>query len=266
MDVSIYVQALERTLQEVAADLMKFSHGVARQPRPVKASQASSTAAFIGRPPVAPAPGTLSGPLVLNPRELDGIQPACSELFAARAAGMTGSPIDASMSLLQRQTHDVVRLAMGSPAAKCIPTATFRTLLAQETERPDAFDYGPTEGDPALRSALTEFLAAHGQPVPPEELLITTGGMQGLDLVCKLFIDPGDLVAVESPTYTNGTATISGYQGRMVEVPVDSDGMDVGSLAELVAGEHRAPKLIYTIPTFQNPSGATLSLARRERL
>lgn len=215
---------------------------------------------------MAPAPSTPSGPLVADPRDLRDILPTCSELFAARAAGATGSPIDASMSLLERQTHDVVRLAMGSPAAKCIPTATFRALLAQEAGRPDAFDYGPTEGDHRLRSALTEFLAAHGQPVSPEELLITTGGMQGLDLVCKLFIDPGDLVVVESPTYTNGTATISGYQGRIVEVPVDSDGMDVDSLIELVAREHRAPKLIYTVPTFQNPSGTTLSLARRQRL
>ena len=90
--------------------------------------------------------------------------------------------------------------------------------------------------------------------------------MQGLDLVCKLFVGPGDLVAVESPTYTNGTATISGYEGEMLEVPGDADGMDVDALARL-ADEHGAPpKLIYTIPTFQNPSGTTLSLERRERL
>lgn len=192
--------------------------------------------------------------------------PPAASLFAARAAGITGSPIDASTSLLQRQTHDVVRLAMGSPAAECIPAQVFAAILAEEAGRPDAFDYGPTEGDRALREALTGFLAGHGEEARPEELLITTGGMQGLDLVCKLFVDPGDLVAVESPTYTNGTATITGYQGRIMEVPVDADGMDVEVLAGMAAAESGPPKLIYTIPNFQNPSGTTLSLARRERL
>jgi DNA-binding transcriptional MocR family regulator len=194
------------------------------------------------------------------------VLPSAADLFAARAAGITGSPIDASTSLLQRQQHDVVRLAMGSPAAECVPTEIFTGILAAESARPDAFDYGPTEGDQRLRSALAGLLAARGQPVPPEELLITTGGMQGLDLVCKLFVGDGDLVAVESPTYTNGTATIAGYRGRVMEVPVDSDGMDVEALAELAAAQPRPPKLIYTIPTFQNPSGTTLSLARRTRL
>jgi 2-aminoadipate transaminase len=102
--------------------------------------------------------------------------------------------------------------------------------------------------------------------VPPEQLLVTSGGMQGLDLVCKLFVGSGDLVAVESPTYTNGTATIAGYEGQMLEVPGDEDGMDVDALAELVRERGVPPKLIYTIPTFQNPSGATLSLARRKQL
>jgi 2-aminoadipate transaminase len=90
--------------------------------------------------------------------------------------------------------------------------------------------------------------------------------MQGLDLVCKLFVETGDLVAVESPTYTNGAATISGYEGRMVEVPGDADGMDVDALAQVADEYSDPPKLIYTIPTFQNPAGTTLSLERRERL
>jgi 2-aminoadipate transaminase len=190
-----------------------------------------------------------------------------ADLYAPRAVGITGSVIDASTSLLAGQAHDVVRLAMGSPAPEAIPTDTFADLLADLTAQDaSAFDYAATEGDPALRDALTAFLAAHGTPVQAQELLITSGGMQGLDLVCKLFVGPGDLVAVESPTYTNGTATISGYEGEMLEVPGDEDGMDVGALEQLVAERGRAPKLIYTIPTFQNPSGTTLSRPRRERL
>jgi 2-aminoadipate transaminase len=190
-----------------------------------------------------------------------------TSLFASRVDGITGSVIDSSTSLLERQTHDIVRMAMGSPAPEAIPSATFGALLGDLAgEGASAFDYGPTEGDASLRRALMDFLAAHGTPVDPDELLITTGGMQGLDLVCKLFVESGDLVAVESPTYTNGAATISGYEGRMVEIPGDEDGMDVEALASAVDEDGEPPKLIYTIPTFQNPAGTTLSLERRERL
>ena len=192
-----------------------------------------------------------------GPRRRLEVVPALASLYAPRTRGITGSVIDASTSLLGAQTHDVVRLAMGSPAREAIPSATFGRLLGELEADHGAFDYGPTEGEPALRAELTARLG-----VAPDELLITSGGMQGLDLVCKLFVGRGDLVAVESPTYTNGTATISGYEGEMVEVPGDEDGMDVDALAALP----RPPKLIYTIPTFQNPSGATLSLERRERL
>jgi 2-aminoadipate transaminase len=190
-----------------------------------------------------------------------------TSLYAARAEGITGSVIDSSTSLLQRQTHDVVRMAMGSPAREAIPSALFGELLGElAAEGASAFDYGPTEGDGALRRALVDFLAARGAPLDPDELLITSGGMQGLDLACKLFVDRGDLVAVESPTYTNGAATIAGYEGTMVEIPCDADGMDVDALACAVDRDGDPPKLIYTIPTFQNPSGTTLSLERRGRL
>jgi 2-aminoadipate transaminase len=189
-----------------------------------------------------------------------------TSLYAARVDGITGSVIDSSTSLLERQSHDIVRMAMGSPAADAIPSAVFGALLGElAAEGASAFDYGPTEGDAALRGALIDLLAAQGTPVDPDELLITSGGMQGLDLVCKLFVDPGDLVAVESPTYTNGAATITGYGGKLVEIPGDGDGMDVDAL-EWAAHEHGPPKLIYTIPTFQNPAGTTLPLERRERL
>ena len=196
-----------------------------------------------------------------------GCMGAATPLFAPRVRGITGSVIDASTSLLAAQSHDVVRLAMGSPAPEAIPSAVFADLLADVAgSGVGAFDYGATEGDPALREALLEFLAQQGTPVRADELLITSGGMQGLDLACKLFVGAGDLVAVESPTYTNGTATISGYEGEMLEVPGDRDGMNVDALETLISERGAPPKVIYTIPTFQNPSGTTLSLERRERL
>jgi 2-aminoadipate transaminase len=187
--------------------------------------------------------------------------------FAARAASFTGSPIDDSTSLLQSQRHDIVRFAMGSPAPEAIPAEIFAATLATVLPggRSDAYGYGPTEGEAGLRKALIEFLDGQDEVAPPgERLLITSGGMQGLDLTCKLFVDPGDVVAVESPTYTNGTGVISGYGGQVLEVPTDEDGMSVEALREL--GAAQPPKLLYVIPNFQNPSGVTMSLERREQL
>jgi 2-aminoadipate transaminase len=194
--------------------------------------------------------------------------PSPSPCFAGRVAGIPGSVIDSSTSLLQAQEHDVVRFAMGSPAPEAIPSDAFAALVGEtlSVAHGDAYDYGPTEGEAELRVNLADFLErVDGRAPASESLLITAGGMQGLDLVCKLFVDPGDLVAVESPTYTNGTAVITSYGGRVLEVPTDSAGLDVDALAGLVR-EGTAPKLIYVIPNFQNPSGTTLSLPRRERL
>ncbi len=186
--------------------------------------------------------------------------------LAARASGLVGSVIDSSTSLLQRQTHDVVRFAMGSPAAEAIPTQVLAETAATALGRSDAFDYAATEGDPPLREALLDVLRGTTDETSPDRLTVTAGGMQGLDLACKLFVDPGDLVVVESPTYTNGTATALSYGAELLEVPVDEDGMVVDALPDLVRRAGRAPTAIYAIPTFQNPSGATLSLPRRLRL
>lgn len=188
--------------------------------------------------------------------------------LAARASGLVGSVIDSSTSLLHRQTHDVVRFAMGSPAAEAIPARVLAELSAEVLgpDAADAYDYAATEGDPPLREALLATLAGTTDETTADRLTITSGGMQGLDLACKLFVDPGDLVVVESPTYTNGSATALSYGAELVEVPVDEHGMLVEVLPEVVRRAGRAPKAIYAIPTFQNPSGATLSLERRRRL
>jgi 2-aminoadipate transaminase len=184
--------------------------------------------------------------------------------YAARATGLVGSVIDSSTSLLHKQTHDIVRFAMGSPAAEAVPTKILSTIATEQLGRPDAYDYAATEGDPPLHAALLEMLSGTSDATTADRLTITAGGMQGLDLFCKIFVDPGDLVVVESPTYTNGSATALSYGAELLEVPVDDDGMIVDDLTRLLDG--RRPKAIYTIPTFQNPSGATLSLERRHRL
>lgn len=188
--------------------------------------------------------------------------------LAARADGLVGSVIDSSTSLLASQTHDIVRFAMGSPAAEAVPTAVLAQVGADALgpTSADAFDYAATEGDPGLREALLAALEGTSDATTADRLTITSGGMQGLDLACKLFVDPGDLVVVESPTYTNGSATALSYQAELLEVPVDHAGLDVEQLEAMVARAGRTPKAIYTIPTFQNPSGASMSLERRHRL
>ncbi|WP_265446690.1 PLP-dependent aminotransferase family protein [Flexivirga meconopsidis] len=186
--------------------------------------------------------------------------------LASRTTDLVGSVIDSSTSLLAKQRHDIVRFAMGSPAPEAIPAQLLHGIADEQLARSDAFDYAATEGDPALREALLGILAETGERTTPERLLITAGGMQGLDLACKLFVDPGDLVVVESPTYTNGSATALSYQAELLEAPVDDDGMQVDRLVELVERAGRVPKAIYAISTFQNPSGASMSLARREQL
>ena len=204
--------------------------------------------------PAAPDPGAAARALSLP--------------LASRADLLVGSMIDSSTSLLAAQSHDIVRFAMGSPAAEAIPTKVLAAIGAEEVGEasPDAFDYAATEGDLPLRQALLAELEGTSDATSLDRITITSGGMQGLDLAFKLFVDPGDLVVVEAPTYTNGSATALSYQADLLEVPVDDDGMDVEALERLVGEAGRTPRVIYTVPTFQNPSGATLTLERRQRL
>ena len=202
----------------------------------------------------------------LDPNPTAGISgPASEGLFplSSRADGLVGSVIDSSTSLLAAQTHDIVRFAMGAPAAEVIPTEEFRQI-AGEVLTDASFTYGATEGEPDLITTVTEQFSSGS--TNPERIVITSGGMQGLDLAFKLFTDPGDLVVVESPTYTNGSGTALSYGADVLEVPVDDNGMDIDALETLVAETGRTPRMIYTIPNFQNPSGTTLSEDRRRRL
>ncbi|MFJ4761173.1 PLP-dependent aminotransferase family protein [Kocuria marina] len=202
----------------------------------------------------------------LDPCPTAGVSgPATQGLLplASRSDGLVGSVIDSSTSLLAVQTHDIVRFAMGAPAAEVIPTEEFRRI-AGEILTDASFTYGATEGEPDLIDTVVNHFSDSASD--PERIVITSGGMQGLDLAFKLFVDPGDLVVVESPTYTNGSGTALSYGADVLEVPVDDDGMDVDALETLVAETGRTPRMIYTIPNFQNPSGTTLSESRRHRL
>ena len=124
--------------------------------------------------------------------------------------------------------------------------------------------YGATEGYQPLREGLSTFMAQKGATVTPDGLIVTTGSQQALDLIGKCMISPGDKVIVEAPTFLATIQCFRLYGAEIIGAPIDADGVDVDQLEKLIL-EHK-PKLVYLIPTFSNPSGATLSLARRKRI
>jgi 2-aminoadipate transaminase len=186
---------------------------------------------------------------------------SASPRLARRSDDLVGSLIDSSTSLLAAQRHDVVRFAVGAPNEELIPVDDFDRYFGQPS--PGKYDYGSSEGEAHFIETVVELLAAYGEDTRPDRLVITAGGMQGLDIAFKMFVDPGDLVVVESPTYTNGLSTALSYGASVLEVPVDDNGMVVEYLPELVASTGSVPQAVYVIPNFQNPSGTTLSLERR---
>lgn len=160
----------------------------------------------------------------------------------------------------------VVDLGIGQPHDDLLPAALFeRAFAARPLREPHPLQYGGEAGDGYLRLALGAFLTeAYGLAVDPEPIFVTNGNSQALELVCATFARPGDVVLVEDPTYFLALDIFRGRGLRVVGVPVDSGGMDTDALEELVV-EHR-PAFVYTIPAFQNPTGATLTPERRHRM
>jgi 2-aminoadipate transaminase len=120
-----------------------------------------------------------------------------------------------------------------------------------------------------LKACIVEVMAAEGMDVAPDDLLVTTGGQQVIDLVCKTLIDPGDVIIAEGPTYPGAVPTFSAYQADVVQIEMDDDGMRIELLEEMLdrlERDGRVPKFVYTVPTFHNPAGVTMSLERRQRL
>jgi 2-aminoadipate transaminase len=151
--------------------------------------------------------------------------------------------------------------------------ATFQTEVLDEIaarlirdEPAVALQYAPSEGLPSVREFLLDRQQAlHGRRPEPEELTVTSGGMECIDLVSRTVLDPGDGVVVEAPTYLGAIMAFGGYGADLVGIPMDEHGMLVDELAERLDGGF-APKLVYVIPEYQNPSGRTLSLERRHAL
>ncbi len=161
----------------------------------------------------------------------------------------------------------IISFAGGFPDAALFDVNGIReaTLAALSAQPGAALQYGATEGFDPLREQLAAFLASKGAAgVAPTDLIVTTGSQQALDLLGKTLISPGDKVIVEGPTFLATIQCFKLYGAELITVPVDGQGADVAALERLIA-EHR-PKFVYLIPTFGNPSGAMMSLQRRQRV
>ncbi|MFN8174860.1 MAG: PLP-dependent aminotransferase family protein [Solirubrobacteraceae bacterium] len=190
-------------------------------------------------------------------------------LFAARAGVMRSSAMRDLMAITERP--EVISLAGGLPDTSTFPADSYAELHREVAERAcaRALQYGPTEGLAAVRRHIVGVMAAEGAHAEPDEVLVTTGGQQVIDLVCKTLIDPGDVIVAEGPTYPGAVPAFGAYQAEVVQIGMDADGMDVAELEAALDELDRAgrrPKFIYTVPSFQNPAGVTLSLPRRKRL
>ncbi|HEX6971509.1 MAG TPA: PLP-dependent aminotransferase family protein [Limnochordia bacterium] len=183
-----------------------------------------------------------------------------THLLARRAATTT----DTSLKDVLERHPGIISFAGGLPDERAFDLATLREIAAEVAADPLCWQYAPTEGLMALREALSASARADGIVAGPDEVLITEGSQQGLDLCARLLIEPGDAVLIEAPGYIGALRAFENAEARIIGVPLDDDGLCVDRLAEL-ARRHR-PKLLYTAPTFQNPTGTTLPLERRRRV
>src|SRR5215216_3590314 len=190
-------------------------------------------------------------------------------LFARRTQGMKSSAMRDLMAITARP--EVISLAGGLPDTSSFPAEDVAALMSRVAADASAraLQYGPTEGMDELKECIVRVMAEEGMEVGTDELLVTTGGQQVIDLVCKTLIDPGDVIVAEGPTYPGAVPTFGAYEADVVQIEMDDDGMRIDVLEETLQRldeEGRTPKFIYTVPTFQNPAGVTMGLERRRRL
>ena len=187
--------------------------------------------------------------------------------FAARMAGLKASAIREILKVTEMP--DVISFAGGLPAPELFPVEQFaracQEVLAQDG--PAALQYSVTEGYPPLRQWISGYLLdTINLRCTPEQVLIISGSQQGLDLIGKVLIDPGDYVILENPAYLGAIQAFDAYQARYLNVATDDDGIRTDDLERVLSRAPMRPKLLYLVPNFQNPSGITLSLQRRKEV
>jgi len=194
---------------------------------------------------------------------------AFTSRYAQRTHGMTASEIRALFAVASRP--EVVSLAGGMPNLSALPLDAVGKLIGElvQTRGAQALQYGSGQGLPELRELICEVMALEGVHGSAEDVVVTVGSQQALDLVTRVFIDPGDVVLAEAPSYVGALGTFASYQAEVVHVAMDADGLVPEALAQAItqvrASGQRA-KFLYTVPNFHNPAGVSLADARRDEV
>lgn len=178
---------------------------------------------------------------------------------------MTASEVRALFAVASRP--EVISLAGGMPFVEALPTDEILRVMGEVIGRRGAvaLQYGAGGGQQGLKERLVDLMAEEGVAGDPEHVVVTTGAQQALDILGKVLIDPGELIAVEAPSYVGALSAFGAYEPRYLQIPLDHDGLVVDALEEALDRGAR-PRFLYTCPNFQNPAGVTLSGERRERL
>jgi 2-aminoadipate transaminase len=184
--------------------------------------------------------------------------------LAKRTEHMTSSIIRETLKLMS--TPGLISLGGGMPAPELFPIREFQEACRYvlEHEGPQALQYSVTEGYPPLKQYLVDKMGEYGVPAEEENVLIVNGSQQALDLIGKVFLNPGDTVLTDAPTYLGAIQAWRAYEARFVTVPLDDDGTRVDLVEDILRRE--PVKFIYCLPNFHNPAGVTLSLERRRKL
>jgi len=191
------------------------------------------------------------------------------EHYSARAQGLRVSAVRALFAVANRP--EIVSLAGGMPNIKDLPLGEISDHIARmiRDHGMQVMQYGSGQGEPRIREQICEVMAEEGSVADPDDITITAGSQQALDLVTRIFCDPGDVILAESPSYVGALGTFQSYQAEVVHVACDGDGLIPEAITE-TAGRLREQgkriKFLYTIPNFNNPSGVTQPVERRRRI
>ena len=189
--------------------------------------------------------------------------------YSKAAVNMKRSEIRELLKVTRRP--DIISFGGGLPDPQTFPVEDLEDISCKILRENGAvaLQYGPTEGEAPLREEIAKWMRREKASIKPENILITAGSQQGLDIVSRILLDPGDVVIVELPTYIGGLQAFNSYRANMIGVPQDDEGMRMDLLEKVLAKlakRDKKPKLIYVVPDFQNPSGVTMSLQRRKKL
>jgi len=205
----------------------------------------------------------------ISTRHQTGVPQNLEQRFAARAAGMQPSEIRALFAVASRP--EIVSLAGGMPNLSALPMKMMASVVNDLilNNGAEALQYGSGQGHPKLREQICEMMALEGIRAHPEDVVVTTGSQQALDLISRIFIDPSDVVLVEAPSYVGALGTFHQYQASVVHVAMDDDGLMPDALRDAIKTTRAAGrkiKFLYLIPNYQNPTGVSLPADRRTEI